>query len=182
MKKKILVLFLGGALLVSGLVWASGEDDSVYDIINNEDTTAFSQLVTLGYDIDDSDADGYTPLMIASSLGKAQFVQFLIDNGADVNRRSYNGETAMHRAAITGNNEIVNILFEAGANLNMPDFDGNTPLMYAVTANRRFTVERLVTLGADINFRNASKETALKVAEKNRFKEVASFLRSKGAH
>ena len=88
----------------------------------------------------------------------------------------------MHRAAITGNNEIVNILFEAGANLNMPDFDGNTPLMYAVTANRRFTVERLVTLGADINFRNVSKETALKVAEKNRFKEVASFLRSKGAH
>ena len=179
MKIKVGMLFLGSYLLLATPVFA--EDDSVYDIINNEDTVAFSQLVTLGYDIDDSDADGYTPLMIAATLGKTNFVQFLIDNGADVNRRSYNGETAAHRAAINGDIEIINMLYEAEANFNMPDLDGNTPLMYAVTANRRFTVERLVTLGVDINYRNANKETALNVAEKNRFKEIAAFLRSKGA-
>jgi len=179
MKIKVGMLFLGSCLLLAAPVLA--EEDSVYDIINHEDTVAFSQLVTLGYDIDDSDADGYTPLMTAATLGKPQFVQFLLDNGANVNRRSYNGETAVHRAAIIGNNEIINMLYEAGAILNMPDLDGNTPLMYAVTANRRFTVELLVKLGVDINFRNANNETALRVAEKNRFKEIAAFLRSKGA-
>lgn len=178
MNIKIGMLLLGCCLFSAAPVSA---DDSVYDIINNEDTAAFSQLVTLGYDIDDSDADGYTPLMIAATLGKPNFVQFLIDNGADVNRRSYNGETAMHRASNVGNNEIIDILYEAEANINMPDLDGNTPLMYAITANRRFTVERLVKLGADINYRNANRETALNVAEKNRFKEIAAFLRSKGA-
>ena len=179
MKRKVGVLFLAGCLLT--YLTAGAEDDSVYDIINQEDTVAFSQLVTLGYDIDDSDADGYTPLMIASALGKAQFAQFLIDNGADVNRRSYNGETAMHRAAHVGNNELIDLLYEAEANVNMPDLDGNTPLMYAVAANRRFTVERLVKLGADINFRNVEKKTALKIAEKRRFKEIAAYLRSQGA-
>lgn len=178
MNIKVGMLFLGCCLWVLRPAVA---DDSVYDIINNEDTVAFSQLVTLGYDIDDSDADGYTPLMIAAALGKSQFVQFLIDNGADVNHRSYNGETAIHKASSAGNNEIIDMLYEAEANLNMPDFDGNTPLMYAITSNRRFTVERLVKLGADINYRNAHKETALNVAEKNRFKEIAAFLRSKGA-
>lgn len=172
------IFFLGLWILPSSLVWA---DDSVYDVINREDMDTFSDMVVLGYDVDDSDADGFTPLMIAAALNKTNFAQFLIANGANVNKRSLNGLTAVHRAAQAGHNEMIDILYGADASIDIPDFDGNTPLMYAVAANRRFTVERLVALGANINYYNARNETALKIAEKKRFKEIVAFLRSKGA-
>ena len=156
-------------------------DPSIYEIVNTENERTFSDLIMLGYDIDDADNDGNTALMIAASLGKVNFVHFLIDNGADVNNKNYNGETAMHRAAQGGNNEIIDILFAAGADLNIPDFTGKTPLMQAVAAERRFAVERLVTLGAYLNWRDKNGDSALSLAERKKFKPIADFLRSKDA-
>lgn len=156
-------------------------DQSIYDVVNDEDTASFSDMVVLGYDIDEPDGDGFTPLMIASALGKTKFVRFLVDNGADINRCSYNGTTALHRAAQAGNNDVIDILLDAGANINMPDFDGKTPLIVAVDAGRRFTVELLAARRADINFRTADGQTAYSIAQKKRFNEIADFLALKGA-
>ena len=47
------------------LFWAAGfcqaaqAEDTIYDVINREDTKAFSDMVMLGYDIDEQDIDGY---------------------------------------------------------------------------------------------------------------------------
>ncbi|MBO5038823.1 MAG: ankyrin repeat domain-containing protein [Alphaproteobacteria bacterium] len=176
---------LGIYFLVAGIYLGTYSyacaDESIYEVVNNEDTATFSDMVVLGYDIDEPDSDGFTPLMIASALGKTHFVRFLVDNGADVNRCSYNGVTSLHRAAQAGNNDVIDILLDAGANINMPDFDGKTPLVTAVEAGRRFTVELLVARRADVNTRTANNETVLGIAEKKRFKEIADFLRLKGA-
>ncbi len=171
------------ALLCFGLAsfCAMAKEDSIYDVVNREDTDAFSDMVVLGYDIDDIDRDGYTPLMIAASLGKANFARFLIYNDANVNKRSHTGQTALHRAAQGGYDELVNMLIDAGAYVNIPDFAGNTPLMYAVMSNHLFTVERLIAAGANLGYRNANGETALRIAEKKRFFKIVNFLRSKGA-
>ncbi|MBP5697947.1 MAG: ankyrin repeat domain-containing protein [Alphaproteobacteria bacterium] len=154
---------------------------SIYDIVNREDMDAFSDMVVLGYGIDDFDVDGYTPLMIAAALNKVDFAAFLISNGASVDRPNFNGLTALHHAAQNGHNEMIDILVSAGAEVNMPDFKGFTPIMYAILGEHRFTVEKLVALGADINYMNINKETPLRIAEKNRFNQIAAFLRSRGA-
>lgn len=156
-------------------------EPTIYEIINEEDKQTFSELLMLGYDIDDTDNDGNTALIIAASLGKVNFSHFLIDNGANVDSKNYNGETALHRAAQSGNNEIIDILFNAGADLNTPDFSGKTPLIQAVASERRFAVERLVTLGAYLNWRDKKGDSALSLAERRKFKVIADFLRSKGA-
>lgn len=166
-------LFAGICL---ALVRPAVADSSVYDLINQEDTVTFSDLFVLGYGVDDADADGYTPLMIAAALGKAKFVGFLIENGADVNRCSYNGSTALHRAAQAGHEDVIDVLLDSGAFVDTPDFDGFTPLMMAVTANRRFTVEHLVKRGANLGFQNAKGKTALDLAREKRFQEIATFL------
>ena len=170
-------------LLLSCLVFSARADSepTIYEIVNNENEQAFSELLMLGYGIDDADNDGNTPLMIAASLGKVNFVHFLIDNGAETNNKNYNGETALHRAAQSGNNEIIDILFAAGADLNTPDFSGRTPLMQAVISERRFAVERLAALGAYLNWRDKNGESALTIAERRKFKPIADFLISKGA-
>lgn len=179
-KMRLGVYFLVVGIFLRAYSYAYA-DQSIYEVVNNEDTTTFSDMVVLGYDIDEPDGDGFTPLMIASALGKTRFVRFLIDNGADVDRCSYNGITSLHRAAQAGNNDVIVVLLDAGANVNMPDFDGKTPLVTAVEAGRRFTVELLVARRADVNTRTAKGETVLAIAEKKRFKEIADFLRLKGA-
>ena len=181
-KRYKILVFLAFAMLLSSLIASfSYAEDSIYDVINREDTDTFSDMVVLGYDVDDVDGDGYTPLMIAAALGKAKFARFLIHNNAKVDKRSFNGMTALHRAAQGGHNELIDILHGAGAYIDMPDFNGDTPLMVATRSNRRFTVERLLALGADINYMNAKGETALSIAYKKRFKKIASYLKSQGA-
>lgn len=176
--KKSFALFLALGLCFSTEALA---DAAIYDVVKNEDMDTFSDMVVLGYDIDEKDADGYTPLMIASAMGKEKFVRFLLNNNAKVNKRSYFGTTALHRAAQAGNNVIVNMLVDAGALVNMPDLEGNTPLIYAVKAEKLFTVELLINLGADVNFINAKGETALRWAQKKRFKGIIDFLKAHGA-
>lgn len=154
---------------------------SIYDVINNEDQTTFSDMVMLGYDIDEKDADGYTPLMIAASLGKAEFVAFLINNGANVNSRSKSGLTALHRAAQAGSTAVIQLLAEADAIVDLPDNEGMTPLMAAVSANKFFAVDLLIKRGATIGFRNAEGRTALWISDRKRFTEISKYLRLKGA-
>ncbi|MCM1324490.1 MAG: ankyrin repeat domain-containing protein [Acetobacter sp.] len=178
-------MFIKGMAFFLGLFLSAGvslaADKTIYEIINSEDQFAFSNMVALGFDIDQSDSDGYTPLMIASSLGKIKFVEFLIDNGADVNLRSHTGLTALHRAAQDGHNEVIAALLLGGANINIPDMAGFTPLMVSVIANQRFCVEFLIKRGANINFRNADGDTALRISDRKKFYDLSKYLRQQGA-
>lgn len=176
MRALVLAFCVGICLIFSAV---AEEEDTIYSVVNKEDTKTFSELLSIGYEVDDADGDGNTPLMIAAALGKSNFLLYLIDLGAEVNRRNYDGVSALHFAASAGHNNIIDILFANDAVINMPDYEGNTPLHYAVKANHRFIVERLVKEGADIKFVNANGETALDIAEKSRFNDIAVYLKSK---
>ena len=43
--------------LAAGFCQAAQAEDTIYDVINREDTKAFSDMVMLGYDIDEQDID-----------------------------------------------------------------------------------------------------------------------------
>ncbi|MBR5598469.1 MAG: ankyrin repeat domain-containing protein [Alphaproteobacteria bacterium] len=173
MRYKFLACLLG-LFFISQNALAS---DDLYKIITTEDKTAFLDLLsTSGFELDEQDVEGNTPLMIASALGKTKFVEFLVNLGAKTNKKNYVGITALHRAAQNGHNDIIDILIDHGAQVNMPDMDGITPLMKAVEGERRFTVELLVHRGAYIQFINRNKKTAVDIAKDNRFHKIHQFL------
>ena len=171
--------FLLGLLMCC--MTAKADDMTVFDIINNEDQTAFSDMVIIGYDINQRDKNGNTALMTASELGKLKFVRFLLLNDATINLRNNIGQIPLHAAAQNGHNEVISALVEHGAKLNMPDMDGNTPLMLAVIANKPETVELLHKLGASLNYHNAKGETALRIADRKYFREISNYLRKNQA-
>ena len=173
MKFGFLACFLGAFLICSN---TSVADDNLYEIIRTQDEGAFLELLAIGNEIDEQDVDGNTPLMIASALGKADFVQFLLSKGANPNQKNYVGITALHRAAQSGHNDIIDKLIDFGGQVNMPDMDGVTPLMKAVEGEKRFTVELLVRRGAIVHFRNIKGKTALDIAKENRFHQIQTFL------
>lgn len=78
-----------------------------------------------GYDVDEIDSKGYTPLFCAVEKSDLEMIKYLIEKGADVNAYNKNGATALHIAADL---EIVKLLVEKGAYLDVNDDDGKIPL------------------------------------------------------
>jgi ankyrin repeat protein len=129
-------------------------------------------LLEAGADPSVSTADGTTPLMVASGLGRGTHlpgrqrgapapdaeaaVKLLIAAGAAVNATNEAGFTALHGAAFKGSNEIVEYLVANGADINARDYRGRTPFRIAEGAKQHFTFQAwpetaalLAKLGAD---------------------------------
>lgn len=157
-------------------------DESLYKIIEREDLDAFSDMVILGYSVDELDANGNTPLIIAADLGKKNFVQFLLLNEALANKRAADGTVALHHAAKGGYVDVIKLLCKEGAFINFPDYQGFTPLMYAVLYNKIDAVQSILDLGGDPNFINAQNQTALSIALSKRFYPIAALLEKKKIH
>ncbi|CAN7986704.1 unnamed protein product [Ixodes hexagonus] len=81
-----------------------------------------------------SDILGRTALHVAASVGKAELVQWLLDQcHAEVDVRDHeSGWTALHRAVFYGQLHCARLLMQHGASLTVTDFDGCTPLDLAV--------------------------------------------------
>ncbi|KAF8210590.1 hypothetical protein K438DRAFT_1809974 [Mycena galopus ATCC 62051] len=75
---------------------------------------------------------GQTLLHLASFLGFATLVDFLINRRADLDARDRNGYTALHFAAIGGSRTCVEALLHAGADLEVVNALGKTPQEVAV--------------------------------------------------
>jgi hypothetical protein len=57
-----------------------------------------------------TNAEGVTPVMYAASLGHAEIMEFLLNNGCNPHHRNKKGETALELAASAGHQQCVEIL------------------------------------------------------------------------
>ena len=97
------------------------------------------------------DADGKTPLYVASCHGSLECVHLLIEAGAQIDQGMTDiGETPLHAAAEEGHIEVVRFLVESGAKKDqgMTD-DGETPLWVAAWKGHLEVVRFLVESGAN---------------------------------
>ena len=82
--------------------------------------------------LESRDANGMTPLMVASRDGKSNMVTFLIEKGADLKATTTTGDyDTLYLAAKNGQKDVVSILLDKGADANRKDSDGDTPITLA---------------------------------------------------
>ena len=98
--------------------------------IRNADGRAIGLLLAAGADVNARDAEGNTPLILASLYASPECVKLLIQKGADVNAANKAGATALIRAAT--NYESTRLLVDAGAKVRVQTALSNTPLILAV--------------------------------------------------
>lgn len=124
--------------------------------------------------VDDANAEGETPLMIAAIRGSLPAVQALVKRGAAVNRK---GWTPLHYACSGPDNGVAAFLIAQGAELNARSENGTTPLMMAARYGNSDLVPLLLKAGAEPRAANEQELTAADFAQRGDRERLAAELR-----
>lgn len=84
------------------------------------------QHIQAGTDLNEKDAYGSSPLIIAATFGKTDVARALIEAGADLSVSNNEGSAPLHVAALFGRMGLVEMLLEAGADRHQRNIDGST--------------------------------------------------------
>lgn len=94
--------------------------------INNIDIVSVNLLLAEGAYVDSVDAQGNTPLMVASKIGNPRIVRILLAHAPNINAKNLTGETALMIAAVNGQYHIAQQLVVRGANVDEQNTEGLT--------------------------------------------------------
>jgi uncharacterized protein len=124
--------------------------------------------------VDEANAQGETPLMVAAIRGSLPAVQALVKRGAAVNRK---GWTPLHYACSGPDNGVTAFLIAQGAELNARSENGTTPLMMAARYGNSDLVPLLIKAGAEPRAANEQELTAADFAQRGGRDVMAKELR-----
>jgi ankyrin repeat protein len=143
-----------------------GNDTALMFAARVGDLASAKLLVAAGANVNDEDAWGVGPAVLAAHSGFADVVEFLLEKGANANADKA-GFTALHEAIMRRDEKLVRILLDHGADANAPvrtwtpmrrasrDFNlqpeliGATPFWLAARFTEPEVMRLLVKHGAD---------------------------------
>ena len=162
-----LLLLLGHGGLHAAARRYSSIHDAIVDEANAVNYEDVEKLVKEGYDVNEKNANGQTPLMVAAIMGAEDLVHQLCMLAAEPLLQDSRGGTAMHMAAAFGHDKILNILYAARGPqaLDIADHLGNTPLHLAARAGQSTVVGTLLRFGADTKAKDKTGATPEAVAK-----------------
>lgn len=135
------------------------------------------RAIEQGTDVNATNRQGKTPLMVSAFNGHLEIVRLLLKNGAQVDMTDPQGRTALMFASTGSFPETVELLLDRGANPNTTDQgEGWTPLMFAAAEGNREVVQVLLSHGADPSLSDRDGDTALTFAQNGNHEAVVELL------
>ena len=141
---------------------------------HNEAIEFLLQLETVN--IDHTNEEGKTALMLACERGHEDIVHSLLSAGANVNLQDNNGWTALMRASEHNHISIINMLLQANANSHLKISDGSNALMIASGYGNYEVVELLISIGVDYEYQREDGMNAFMLACKNGHTQIVELL------
>jgi ankyrin repeat protein len=126
--------------------------------------------------------DGQTLFFLASSLGKLDIVQYLLDSGADIEAKDKMGRTPLITAARErGGIDVIKLLVEKGAAVNAVDDGGDSALALAAWRGFEDIVDYLLEKGANVPINDELGRWLLGEAADKGLEKLFTAMTAKGA-
>ena len=122
-----------------------------FKALKNVSAEEIKALIDQGYDVNETDDNGFTILHVMVNAKRKDIVALLIKAGADVNAVKTRGGSALHDAAYKNHPEIAQLLIDAGADIEAKNRHGETPLHRTAWQGSVETLHVLLQAGADVN-------------------------------
>ncbi len=106
---------------------------NLFDAIRNNQLDAITNMLATHPDlVNQPDEKGFTPLVLATYLGKKEVAELLIDHGADLNYQDpMMGMTALMGVCFKGQATLAQLLLDKGADPHLKTRNGETALDFA---------------------------------------------------
>jgi len=157
----------------------------LHHLVHKRDTEMMNFMFSLNVSVDERDAIGNTPLMLAAQRGFDDICGFLIEKGADINAMNLDSATPLFFASQTCSHELIKKMLNLGANVNTQVMSGTwrgwTPLMVTVIRNNAEMIQTMLDAGADMTVKNFNGWTAYKLAIANGREIPAQLIKEAGA-
>jgi len=151
---------------------------AVMKAVRHDDAAGLAKLIAGGADVNELDANGDAPLVMAAYLGHAEIVRMLLDAGADLTAVDPGMRaTALHAAAYAGRTEAARVLVERGIDIDKQGpVNGYTALHDAIWQNNIETAEVIINGGANLHLKSHEGQTPLDFARAKKRKEIVAMI------
>ncbi len=142
--------------------------DPVTNAVRNNDIMAVKELVVRNASLNVADAEGRTPIILATISGQLGIVEVLLEGKARLELKDSFGNTALHWAGTSGDVEICELLIQAGLPINDQNKQGLTAMMLAAKGGFVDAVELFLENGGDLTLTDYSGRDSLGWARESR--------------
>jgi ankyrin repeat protein len=131
-------------------------------------------------DLNKKNKRGVAPLIIASTSGSKDVVQYLLSKEIDINTTDKSGNTAILSSLLRGHLEITKILLEKKPKLNLKNKKGTNPLLISSANGYKDILDLILSRDVDINHQDDEGNTALHYSTLEGHMECIEILLQKG--
>ncbi len=156
----------------------------VMQIMQKGTSAELESAIQAGLDVNATDEEGNTPLLVAAANRRSDLIYVLLKNGADPNFEKDPGITALGIACMFDDWSMVDLLITHGANVNYCAPNGESTLSMACAQGAVNAVQMLVAHNAQTDVRDAKGVTPLLHAVMHQTENslaIAQMLLEKGA-
>lgn len=174
--KKLIVLMT--AFLSFTIINAQEKAKSIFDVARNGTVAEVKQLMKQNPDIiNQTNENGFSPLILACYKGNVEVAEFLIDHVKDLNYKSQEG-TALAGLSVKYNKVLAEYLLKKNADPNIADGTGTTPLFWAVKFDNKELTELLLRYKADKSIKDKEGKTPFEYALQTNNTEIINLLKN----
>ena len=144
---------------------------------------AFKKIIDHGADVNSTNNESVTALMVACKKGNMDAMYVLLNAGADPHIADSNGNTCMHHAIVGGcSKEVLQVIIDHGADVNSTNNDSVTALMVACKKGNVDATYALLKAASNPDIADSNGNTCMYHAIVGSFsKEVLQAIIDQGA-